>query len=138
MKARDATHNDRDSIKQLYKDNSKNIGSFNLFWSWDKYIAKTAPHKFVVVEYDKEILGFVRWGVSKKEKCFVLHEIAVKNDIKQRGVGRMLFDQIPKPIMLKCRCDNKAGNSFYKAMGMTIAGKTRTKKGVDHYKWWIT
>lgn len=138
MKARDATQHDKEAIKALYKENSKNIGSFNLFWSWDKYIEGKAHHKFVVAEDGKEILGFVRWGVSKREKCFVLHEIAVKKDIKQRGVGRLLFEQIPKPITLKCRCDNEPGNSFYKAMGMMISGRTKTKKGVEHYVWWIT
>ena len=134
MNIRKAVESDKEFIKKLYKQSSKHIGSFNLYWSWDKYIDGTAKHVFYVAEQ----AGFMRYGYSKKYNAYVLHEIAVDNDTKQKGVGRMLFDKIPRPLMLKCNQDNDTGNAFYYKMGMTKAGKTQTNAGVYQNIWWIT
>lgn len=131
MNIRLANANDKDFIKKLHKQSSKHIGNFNLFWTWDKYISGEAKHKFYVIDD----MGFMRIGYSKKYNSYVLYEIAVDIDCKQKGVGKKLYDKIPKPLMLKCNKDNDAGNKFYSKMGMTKAGTTKTSKGVEQNIW---
>jgi hypothetical protein len=131
MNIRLAESSDKDFIKKLYKQSSKEIGSFNLFWTWDKYLSGEAKHKFYVIDN----MGFMRIGYSKKYNCYVLYEIAVDVECKQKGVGRKLYDKIPKPLMLKCNKDNYIGNNFYKKMGMTNSGTTKTSKGIEQNIW---
>jgi len=133
MKVRAAVKQDEDFIKKLHKQHKKHIGGFNLFWIWDDYINKN-KNKYVVIDKG----GFMRYGFSKKYNAYVLYEIAVDDDSKQKGVGRKLFEYLPKPLMLKCNLDNEVGNKFYEAMGMTLAGKTQTRSGVKQNIWWTT
>lgn len=134
MNIRLATEQDKEFIKKLHKQSSKHIGSFNLYWSWDKYITKEAKYFYYVAED----LGFMRYGFSKKYKSYVLHEIAVDQDCTKKGVGKMLFNKIPRPLMLKCNLDNEIGNKFYESVGMTKMSKTKTKAGVKQNIWWIS
>ena len=134
MNIRLATIDDVDFMKKLHKENSKQIGDFNVFRVWDKYISKTAKHRYVVIDEK----GFMRYGYSKKYKAYVLFEIAVDTECKQKGVGKVLFDYLPKPLMLKCNQDNEAGNKFYAKMGMSKVGKTKTSAGVEQNIWWTT
>ena len=134
MKVRKATKDDAEYIKKLHKQHKKHIGGFNLFWVWDKYIDGTAKHKYVIIEN----AGFMRYGYSKKYSAYVLYEIAVDTDCKQKGVGTILFNELPKPTMLKCNTDNDIGNAFYKKMGMTKVGVTSTKAGQKQNIWWNT
>ena len=131
MNIRLATKEDESFIKKLHKQNSKDIGSFNLFWSWDKYLSREAKHKFYVIEN----MGFMRIGYSKKYNSYVLYEIAVDIECKQNGVGKRLYDKIPKPLMLKCNKDNDVGNKFYSKIGMTKTGTTKTSKGIEQNIW---
>ena len=133
MKVRAAVKQDEDFIKKLHKQHKKHIGGFNLFWIWDDYINKN-KYKYVVIDNG----GFMRYGYSKKYNAYVLYEIGVEIENTQKGVGRKLFEYLPKPLMLKCNLDNEVGNKFYEAMGMTLAGKTQTKAGVKQNIWWTT
>ena len=134
MKVRAATKDDEPLIKKLHKQAKKEIGNFNLFWVWDKYLDKTAKYKYVVIDET----AFMRYGYSKKYKANVLYEIAVDSESKQQGAGRVLYNHLPKPLMLKCNLDNEIGNKFYLNMGMTLVGKTKTKQGVIQNIWWAT
>jgi len=134
MKVRPATIDDADFIKKLHAQSKKHIGNFNLFWVWDKYLEGTSKHRYVVIDG----CGFMRYGYSSKYKAYVLYEIAVDKDSKQKGVGRVFFNHLPTPLMLKCNQDNEVGNKFYEAMGMTKVGVTETKQGVKQNIWWTT
>lgn len=134
MNIRLATIDDVDFMKKLHKENSKHIGDFNVFRVWDKYISKTAKHRYVVIDEK----GFMRYGYSKKYNAYVLFEIAVETECKQKGIGKVLFDYLPRPLMLKCNQANEAGNKFYAKMGMTKAGKRKTTTGIEQNIWWIT
>jgi len=131
MNFRLAKRSDKEFIKKLYKQSANEIGNFNLFWTWDKYLSREANHKFYVIEN----MGFMRIGYSKKYKSYVLYEIAVDIDCKQKGVGKKLYNNIPKPLMLKCNKDNHIGNKFYKKMGMIKSGETKTSKGIEQNIW---
>jgi len=134
MNIRKAIRSDKDYIKKLHKQHAKHIGSFNLYQVWDKYLTEKTNYVYVIIDN----MGFMRYGYSKKYNSYVLHEIAVDNECKQIGVGRMLYDYLPKPIMIKCNKDNEIGNKFYLKMNMTKAGVTKTKKGVEQNIWWAT
>tara|TARA_R110000737_G_scaffold58791_1_gene85122 strand:+ start:2270 stop:2674 length:405 start_codon:yes stop_codon:yes gene_type:complete len=134
MNIRLAKIEDVDFIKKLHKQSSKHIGGFNLFWVWDKYLEKKAKHRYVIIEGQ----GFMRYGYSKKYSSYILHEIAIDKDSKQKGVGRVLYNYLPKPLMLKCNQDNEVGNLFYSKMGMTKAGVTKTSAGVKQNIWSAT
>lgn len=134
MQIRKAIATDADFIKKIHKQHKAHIGSFNLFWSWDHYLDGTNKSKFFVIDGG----GFMRYSYSKMYTAYILHEIGVDNETTRKGVGRTLFEALPRPLMLKCNVDNDRGNAFYEAMGMTKMGKTATKKGVEQNVWWIT
>ena len=126
-----ATNNHKEFIKEIYKQEKKHLGSFNLYQSWDKYITKESPYKFFVLDG----IGFMRYGYSKKYKSYLLQEIGIKEEHKKKGYAKILLNAIPKPLMLKCNFDNDAGNAFYERCGMTKVGKTSTKSGVEQNIW---
>tara|TARA_R100000781_G_C4077460_1_gene126581 strand:+ start:765 stop:1169 length:405 start_codon:yes stop_codon:yes gene_type:complete len=134
MKIRTANKNDAELIKKLHKQHKKHIGNFNLFWIWDKFLEGGTTYTYVVIDN----IAFMRYGYSKKYKANVLYEIGVDTESTQKGAGRMLYDHLPTPLMLKCNVDNDIGNKFYKAMGMTKAGITQTKAGEKQNIWWTS
>lgn len=134
MKIRLATREDQEFIHNLYKENAKEIGDFNLFWVWDKYIDGRSKHKYVVIDG----CGFMRYGYSNKYNAYVLYEMAVVREAKQKGVGKTFYNHLPKPLLIKCNQTNEIGNKFYEAMGMTKAGVEQNKKGLKKNIWWTT
>ena len=130
-KLRHATRADADLLKELYKQAKDHIGSFNLYQVWDKYLTSSTNYKYLICE-DK---GFVRYGFSKKYSSWIIHEIAVLDDFKRHGIARHIVENLPRPLMLKCNCDNEIGNRFYEKIGMTKVGKTKTRKGVEQNIW---
>tara|TARA_R110000765_G_C18872068_1_gene601155 strand:+ start:401 stop:808 length:408 start_codon:yes stop_codon:yes gene_type:complete len=122
---------DEDLLKKIYKQDSEHIGSFNLYQTWDKYLTTNTNYKFLTCE-DK---AFVRYGYSKKYTSWVIYEIGVLEEHKKMGLARYIVENLPKPMTLKCNCDNTAGNAFYEKIGMTLSGKTHTRKGVAQNIW---
>lgn len=126
----DAKEEDAEWIKIVYKHCRKELGSFNLFYSWDNYI-KSSVGKFRVIRGK----GFVRYAWSTKYKSWILHDIGVMPEFRGSGIGLRLVKEVPLPMALKCNCDNKNGNEFYEAIGMENIGTTQTKKGVKQNVW---
>lgn len=133
MKLRLATENDRDFIELIYKQNPKEIGSFNLFWSWDDYLAGKSPYKYYVLED----VGMMRFGYSKQLKCYTIKEIGILESEKGKGKAAMFFENIPKPLYLTCNENNIAANKFYKKVGMRFAGKKKTKNKGTIMNIWV-
>lgn len=127
-------------VKSIYKSEAKHLGTFNLFWTWDKYISGEAAYSFVGFRE----MAFVRFGYSRKYKSYVIYEIGVHNDYKRQGLAKKLVisvSQIAKRkgtyLMLKCNQDNVVGNKFYASIGMTLKHTTATKKGEKQNVWTI-
>lgn len=118
-------------LKKLYAKNKKEIGSFNLFMSWDNFIKGKRGHFFFVIPN----VAFIRYHWMSKYQANVVQEIAVAEDHKGRGYGKELLDNVPLPVLLKCNADNDSGNAFYKAVGMRKSGQCATKKGVLQNIW---
>jgi GNAT superfamily N-acetyltransferase len=126
-----ATIEDKDWIEKIYKQNRKELGSFNLFYSWDNYIDGKGNFKFLVIRP----YAFVRYGWMNKYDAYVIQEIGVDVTARGQGHGGMLLRSVPTPLLLKCNCDNETGNKFYERMGMKLSGSTETKKGIKQNIW---
>jgi hypothetical protein len=67
-------------IKEIHKQNKSELGSFNLFYVWDKYIQKKANYNYLICND----CSFVRYGFQKKYKCMALltykeyHDLSIK------------------------------------------------------------
>lgn len=127
----EALPTDKEWIEAIYKQNRSELGSFNLFYSWDNYVEGKGNFKFLVIRP----FAFVRYGWMKKYDAYVIQEIGVGRSERGKGFGAQLLQAVPTPLLLKCNCDNEVGNAFYKKMGMTLSGNTETKKGVKQNIW---
>jgi ribosomal protein S18 acetylase RimI-like enzyme len=140
MQIRSATKDDALWIKQIYKQESKNLGSFNLFQVWEKYLTGGAPNKFIAIGN----YAFCNYNYSVRKKCFVIHDIGILNEYKGKGIGKFIVLKIAEIarrrgtyLMLKCNCDNVEGNAFYQKIGMKNNGICLTKKGAEQNLWII-
>lgn len=131
-KIRPATAEDAELIKQIYKESRAELGSFNLYQCWDKYLSGENNEKFWMID---GINGFVRWSYSKKYGTNVVKDIGVLKSDRRSGQGEKLLKSVPCPVMLKCNEDNTHGNNFYRKMGMNKAGRTFTKSGKPQTIW---
>lgn len=122
MQLRQATIQDIDLIKQIHRESSKEIGSFNLFYVWDNYISGKSSYKFYVLGD----CSFVRYGYSAKYKANVVFEIGVLKSSRGKGYAKMIIDQLDKPLVLKCNIDNVGGNLFYERIGMRKIGTAKS------------
>lgn len=134
MKIRRATAKDEDLIKQIHKESKNEIGSFNLFYSWEDYLNKPKnPYVFYVIDG----IGFMRYGYSKMMKCFTIKEIGVLNQYKGQGIAKEFFRFVKSPTYLTCNIENDAGNKFYKKMGMKFKGEKLSRNGKQKMNVWV-
>jgi ribosomal protein S18 acetylase RimI-like enzyme len=75
--------------------------------------------ELLVAEFQGEVIGFVDFH-KRRDGWNTIREIAVRKDFKQKGVGKKLFNMVPKPRRLKCTVDNQYSNDFYKSQGMKL------------------
>jgi ribosomal protein S18 acetylase RimI-like enzyme len=118
-------------IKLIYKESRKELGSFNLYQCWEKYLSGQSREHFWVYKN----CGFVRWVESKKYGGNYIHDIGILKEHRGKSIGKKLLQSIPLPIVLKCNEDNVSGNNFYKAIGMYQSGIAFTRKGVKQIIW---
>lgn len=133
MKIRLATIQDVDLIKQIHKESKKEIGGFNLFYSWDNYLKNESPYKFYIIEGK----AFMRYGYSKMKKCYTIKEIGVLNELKGNGIAKEFFNFIKSPTYLTCNIDNDSGNKFYAKMGMKFKGVKLSKNKKQKMNVWV-
>lgn len=126
-----ATLADEPMIKQVYKECRSELGSFNLYQCWEKYLKKESNEHFHVIRGR----GFVRWCYSNKYQSYLVKDIGVLKEFRGSGIGIRLLKCVPTPVMLKCNVDNEDGNAFYAKIGMKKAGNTTTKSGNPQNIW---
>lgn len=89
---------------------------------------------FIVIEDNRQIQGFILGiTISKKEARILM--LAVKDDMKRKGVGTILFREFClkcamkgiRYITLEVRKSNLSAINFYKKLGFEITGE------IDHY-----
>lgn len=134
-----ATKDHQEQIKYIYKECKSELGSFNLYQCWEKYLSGESNEKFDVAivqgPHSYMVIGFVRWNWSKKYSNYLLKDIGVLSTFRGNKAGVALLKHVPTPVMLKCNVSNKNGNAFYESMKMVKAGVTHTKAGVPQNIW---
>lgn len=133
MKIRRAKKEDEDLIKAIHKEAKNEIGSFNLFKSWDNYLARETPYLFYVISE----AAFMRYGFSKQKKCFTIKEIGVLKEKQGQGYAEALFNHCKRPLYLTCNVDNERGNRFYEKMGMKLKSQKLTKNKKQMMNEWV-
>lgn len=132
---RTAVASDKEALKQIYKECRSELGSFDLYMCWQKFLKQESKERYLVA-YDKQgILGVIRFGPSRKYQSTIVQDIAVLKKARGKKIGQLLLNTVPKPYLLKCNEDNKGGNNFYKMVGLQRAGKTFTKSGRPQIIW---
>jgi ribosomal-protein-alanine N-acetyltransferase len=84
--------------------------------------AYNLPDTFIVVEYNKEIVGYIIFDLTGH-----IHSTVVKQSYRRKGFGKMLFmyasSRAKKGLWLEVRSRNRGAIEFYKKLGMKIVGK---------------
>ena len=81
---------------------------------------------YVADENDK-IIGFVHFH-KRRDGWNTVHEIGVNPEYQGIGIGKHLFNLVPKPRRLKTTVDNKKSNDFYKYQGLINTGTEKGRK----------
>lgn len=127
-KVEQATPEDFEWIKPLFKKNKKILGSVEMAIYRFKKRKEEKPDdtrdQFIVVRP----YGFAHF-LQKKNGERTLYEIAVDDSMKRKGIGKALMDKIGYPMSLKTDADNKESNEFYKRLGFVWLGAKYTKSG---------
>ena len=88
----------------------------------------TSFSRFIVAEVSGTVAGYiVAWNVAGE---IHLNNIAVRQDLRMRGLGRSLIGRIveilapfgPEQILLEVNEKNTAARGFYRKMGFTETG----------------
>ena len=84
--------------------------------------ADNLPDTFIVVESNKEIVGYIIFDLTGH-----IHSTVVKQSYRRKGFGKMLFMHAlkcaKKGLWLEVRSRNRGAIEFYKRLGMKIVGK---------------
>lgn len=133
MIIRKAIKSDEELIKLIHKEAKKELGSHNLFQSWDRYLSRESPYSYYVIEGK----AFMRYGYSSRLKCYTIKEIGVLNQFKGLGLAQKLMNFAKRPLYLTCNTDNLAGNNFYQKIGMKNKGLKNSKNGLFQMNIWV-
>ena len=99
-------------------------------------------NNYIVAEYDGKVVGFAKFGVSKKEKfsdCGEIYALYVDNDLVKKGIGtsiikyvnNLLFEQYDS-IVVSCIKENSS-NEFYKKIGFIKKDECKFNLGNEEY-----
>ncbi len=83
--------------------------------------------ELMVAESDGVVIGFVHFH-ERRDGWNTIHEIGVRKDFQSMGIGKALFEMVPKPRRLKTTQDNIKSNEFYKRRGMNMTGTEKGRK----------
>ena len=88
------------------------------------------PDTFVVVESDKDIMGYIIFDLTGH-----IYSMVVKPSYRRKGFGKMLFNYAlgctGKKLWLEVRSKNRGAIDFYKKMGMKVVGNVSNYYGDD-------
>lgn len=86
---------------------------------------------FLVVEKDKDVIGFAIGIIQKKEGHILV--IAIRDDCKKKGIGTLLMEKLIDVykkkgitrLKLEVRASNVAALSMYKNLGFKITNRLK-------------
>lgn len=106
------------------------------FWSRRDYEAEISRKDSLCItalDSKKKIAGFLVARLIKSVQYCELNNIAVKNELKQLGIGTKLIDILVKScerynltkILLELRESNKTAFKFYSRLGFKLLGRRK-------------
>ena len=122
------------------------LDSFNLDKVIEKYYTNYTQNKFVVAEYNGEVVGFCRYSYmvfSPDGEGFdcELTALYVKPELKGNGIGKTIINNDKKDMLnngktkmiLWCLKDNFPSRKFYEKMGGQVVGEHSINFGGKDY-----
>lgn len=136
LRIRDITKQDEDWLKALFNKNSYILGGFGPTWYWywrkkDNKESGWERDKWVCIEN----IAFAHY-LERLDGTKTLHEIAVDDSQKCKGIGKILLQYIGYPMQLKTDANNFESNEFYRKAGYTFVGTKRSKNGKKIFNLW--
>jgi ribosomal protein S18 acetylase RimI-like enzyme len=119
---RPAIESDISAIQAIANKNSKMLGYVRTVALRESMARNT----LLVAELEGEIVGFVNYRACR-DRWQTIYEIATAQHARQRGIGKSLIENVPKPIRLKCTAENNA-NGFYEHIGFELSHEEEGKK----------
>jgi GNAT superfamily N-acetyltransferase len=115
---------DKAWIDAIFNADARYLASnFTTIW-WRWLNRSTERDRWLVVRP----YGFAHY-LARLDGVQVLYEMAVRTDMRRRGIGTALLAAIGRPVELKTDCDNEASNSFYLARGFCLTGMKASRDG---------
>ena len=119
---------DVDAVAAIEKD------TFARPWSRESFrqeVTRNVAARYLVAEEDGEILGYAGAWVILDESHIT--NIAVREDARGRGIGRMLTSQLLRILSnlgacyatLEVRVSNERAQNLYKSLGFVSVGKRK-------------
>ncbi len=119
---------DVDAVAAIEKD------TFARPWSRESFrqeVSRNVAARYLVAEEDGEILGYAGAWVILDESHIT--NIAVREDARRRGIGRMLTSQLLRILSnlgacyatLEVRVSNERAQNLYKSLGFVSVGKRK-------------
>jgi ribosomal protein S18 acetylase RimI-like enzyme len=124
MKVELATEADLEWIKPVHNANKNILAEYDGRNTWTALNDPKKQNWLIVVRP----YAFARFYV-RKDGTKTLFEIAVREDMKRKGIAKLLLDYIGRPVNLKTDADNEESNAFYRALGFVLLGRKTTAKG---------
>lgn len=122
IRARKFLHSDLEWVMMLWKENSYILGPPLPLLN---YIKNKAPNEHIIVI---DQAAFIHFRQTRKGST-TLYNIAVSQDQKRKGYGKLLISYLKTPIELKTDEANQESNEFYKRLGFICIGSKLTKSG---------
>ena len=122
---RDALEEDMPWVKRIFQsaDHVLGKGFFGSIW-WRYWQSKNPRERWIVIEGR----AFAHY-VTRRDGVKVLYEIAVAEESRRMGLGKLLLDYIGRPMELKTDADHGESNAFYRALGFHPVGSKRSRDG---------
>ena len=114
----------------------------------EKAFIEQAQKKKILVAFDekKRLLGYLLYGINRKEVLAYITHLCVKPSERHRGIAKTLFNELRKltkdvyrGIRVHCRRDYTIANKVWPKLGFIPRGEKpgRSKHGTRLTIWWF-
>jgi ribosomal protein S18 acetylase RimI-like enzyme len=130
---RKATNKDLSILDYIYIQNMREYVANNYSWDNNLFKSKFHPNDYIVLRYNREIIGFIK--IILEKHSLYLAEVQIKKTYQNQGIGTRIIQSILddnklnyQRIWLQVLKGNPAIR-FYRKLGFQVFSETET-----HYK----